>query len=190
MSMNNKTTIHSLAGYCNEKVLWKLLVDLSSEVLIGISEDRKVLMPDIVIIDGDDFHIDLENIKKQETEFYPPEGIKNYGEAGYVWSLGALVCYASSGHFVFGGRGGAYQHSNPKVELPTLRKEHSALSAIVKRCLCHSPSQRINLKELHTLALKGLDSNNQASRMKRLNNSNESNNSPGYSEDIWPEKMG
>ena len=182
-------TIQSIAGYCNEKALWKLLVNLSTEMLQDNSKDWKVLMPGMVTVDGEDFRMENETCQNATTEFYPPEGIENYGESGFVWSLGALVCYASSGHYVFGGRGGAYQRSHPKVKLPTLKKEHSTLSTIVKRCLCYSPSQRISLKELHTIAVKGLDSNEQACRIKRICEPDETSISPNCPDDTWPEKM-
>lgn len=183
-------TIQSIAGYCNEKALWKLLVNLSTEMLQDNSNDWMVLMPDLVTVDGEEFRMEDKTPQNPVTEFYPPEGIENYGEAGFVWSLGALVCYASSGHYVFGGRGGIYQRSHPKVELPTLKKEHSALTATVKRCLCYFPSQRISLRELHTIAVKGLNSNEQTSRIKRICESDGASFSPKCPDDTWPEKMG
>ena len=183
-------TIHSIAGFCNERTLWKLLVDLSSKLLDDSSNARKVVTPEMVIIDGEDFRLNNENSQDQSTEFYPPEGIENSGSEGQVWSLAALVCYASSGHYVFGGRGGSYQQSHPQVELPTLKKEHSGLTALVKRSLCYSPSQRISLDDLHTAAVKGLESNVQMSRVKRANESSEETPSSGTMDNIWPDKMG
>lgn len=185
----NKNTIHSIAGYCSEKALWKLLVDLITDALRNVSESWIVLTPDHVIVDGEEFYIDSNTSSEPLTEFIPPEGIENYGESGYVWSLGALVCYASSGHYIFGGRGGAYQHSKPKVELPALRKEHSNLDAIVKRCLCYSPSQRISLNELLELANKGLESNNQKTRVKQSKELEKTNMPSLTTNESWPEKM-
>lgn len=183
-------SIHSIAGFCNEKALWKLLVDLSSKLLDEPSNTRKVITPEMVIIDGEDFRLKNENSQNQSTEFYPPEGIENSGSEGLVWSLAALVCYASSGHYVFGGRGGSYQRSHPKVELPTLKKEHSALAALVKKSLCYTPSQRISLSNLHSAAVKGLESNEQTSRVKRMNESSEVTSSTDMMDDAWPDKMG
>lgn len=181
-------TIHSIAGYCSEKALWKLLVDLSSEISESDYDDWKILMPDSVTLDGENFCIEKKSSSNPTIEFYPPEGIENFGESGFVWSLGAMVCYASSGHYVFGGRGGVYQRSHPLVELPTLKKEHFALSTIVKRCLCYSPSQRISLKELHAFAVKGLETNVQKIRTKNFNEPKGiiSSVSPN---DTWPEQM-
>lgn len=182
--------IHSIAGFCNEKALWKMLVDLSSQLLDEPSKTCKVITPEMVIIDGEDFRLNDETTQDQSTEFYPPEGIENSGSEGLVWSLAALVCYASSGHYVFGGRGGSYQRSHPKVELPTLKKEHSGLAALVKWSLCYTPSQRISLSDLHATAVKGLESNAQMSRVKRVNESSEDTSSSDMMNDTWPEKMG
>ena len=182
-------TIHSIAGYCNEKALWKLLVDLSSDILDKTSKTRKVIMPEMVIVDGEDFRLTDEMPQNTSTEFLPPEGIGESGSEGLVWSLAALVCYASSGHYVFGGRGGSYQRSHPKVELPTLKKEHSGVATLVKRGLCYTPSQRISLGELHAAAVKGLESNVQMSRVKRINESSERNALSVVVDDAWPDKM-
>ena len=188
--MTKEMTIHSIAGYCSEKALWKLLVDLITDALSNESERWRVLTPDHVIVDGEDFHVDSHISSEPLTEFIPPEGIENCGESGYIWSLGALVCYASSGHYIFGGRGGAYQRNKPQVELPTLRKEHSNLDVIIKRCLCYTSSQRITLNELLELAQKGLESNNQKNRVKQSKGSEMANVSSSYNtNESWPEKM-
>ena len=185
----NNNTIHSIAGYCSEKALWKLLVDLITNAISNKSEIGRVLTPDRVIVDGDGFCVDSNISSEPLTEFIPPEGIENYGESGFIWSLGALVCYASSGHYLFGGRGGAYQRNKPKVELPALRKEHSPLDALVKRCLCYSPSQRITLNELLEHANKGLESNNLKNRVKQSKESGKANMPSLTTNESWPEKM-
>ena len=183
-------TVHSIAGYCSEKALWKLLVDLITDAHSNESGSWRVLTPDHVIVDGEGFCIDSNISSKPLTEFIPPEGIENYGELGFIWSLGALICYASSGHYIFGGRGGAYQRNKPKVELPALRKEHSNLDVIIKRCLCYSPLQRITLNELFELANKGLESNNQKTRAKQSKDSRKASDSLSLStNELWPEKM-
>lgn len=188
MSMTN-STIHSIAGYCNERALWKLLVDLSADNTKDGVKEWKVLMPGLVIVDGEDFRIGEISSSNPDPEFFPPEGVDNYGESGFVWSLGALICYASSGHYVFGGQGGVYQRSHPQVELPTLKKEFSALSPVVKRCLCYTPSQRVSIKELHTIAIKGLDTNEKKGRVKRAKELSGTIIPSDSQDDIWPEKM-
>lgn len=181
-------TIRSIAGFCNEYTLWKMLLNICSEILIS-TDKVKMLTPDMIIIDGDNFRISDAEVHTLIPEFFPPEGMDQPTETGLVWVLGALVCYASSGHYVFGGRGGMYQRSNPNVELPTLKKEHSALSALVKSCLCFSPSQRINLEELKTAAQKGLESIKRMKRPKRMEKPILLDETNEYVDDVWPEKM-
>lgn len=187
--MTDKMTIHSIAGYCNEKTLWKLLVDLSSAMLKDEPIKWKVLMPNVVMIDGEDFCIEDGEYQNMAEEFYPPEGIENYGESGFVWSVGALICYASSGHFVFGGRGGTYQQSHPSVELPTLRREHSNMTPLVQRCLCYTPSQRISLKELYAWAIKGTEIAKNKKRVIKTPIMNDLKKQDGVTDDVWPETM-
>lgn len=182
-------TLSSIAGFCNEKALWKLLVDLISEQMGNNPPKWIIPTPTTVLVDGDDFRFETNGLQEMTSEFYPPEGIMNYGESGFVWSLGALVCYTSSGHYVFGGRGGSYQRSRPDVELPSLRKEHSSLTPIVRRCLCYAPSQRVSLDELRDLAVKGLKSNTQMNRVKLSKESGVSKESSEYTDSIWPEEM-
>ena len=181
--------LHAIAGFCSEEALWKMLRDMTSALLDHPDGERAVLMPEKVIVDGDRFLISKESTQHPATEFYPPEGIKDYGDAGTVWSLGALICYASSGHYVFGGRGGAYQQSNPKAELPTLRKEHSALTAVIKQCLCYSPSQRISLSALHTAAVEGCQQSKQRARVLSNTKKKGGNGCPDSEDDGWPERM-
>jgi len=184
--MNKRITIRHIAGYCVESALWKIILDLSWELQNNKMKLWKVLTPDTVIVDGKKFYI-IDAEENPEMEFCPPEGTDNLAEAGVVWSLGALVCYASSGHYIFGGRGGIYQHANPNIELPVLRKEHSDLTPIIQRCLCYSPSQRINLKNLHNLAFLGLESCKKKERVRIINKV--VNATYSISDDVWPEEM-
>ncbi len=179
-----------MAGYCSEHALWKMLVDLSSEAIADVNK-AKFLTPDMVLVDGENFRVADNKDDMPTSEFFPPEGADQLTEAGIVWMLGALICYASSGHYVFGGRGGSYQSSNPGVELPRLKKEHSALTDLVRRCLCYSPLQRISLRDLQTAAMKGLGSNEQTGRLKQSKKSDSSDDdSTTYTGNVWPEKMG
>lgn len=187
--MTEQMTIRAVAGYCHTKALWTLLVDLSAEWLGDTPKTWQLIMPDMVLVDGENFRIDANEQQQPTIEFYPPEGIGNLGEAGVIWSIGAIICFASSGHYLFGGRGGAYQHRHPQIELPTLRKEHADLDAVVKRCLCYSPSQRISMRELHGLAIKGLETNRQKSRLQRQESFGDMNVMPMDADDAWPEKM-
>ena len=181
--------LHAIAGFCSEEALWKMLKDMTSALLDQPDGKRAVLMPEKVIVDGDRFLLSKEATQHPATEFYPPEGIKDSGDAGIVWSLGALTCYASSGHYVFGGRGGVYQQSNPKTELPTLRKEHSALTAVIRQCLCYSPSQRISLRALHAAAVAGCQQSEQRARVLLATEKRDGGGCPDVEDDGWPERM-
>ena len=184
--MTDKTTIRSIAGYSNEQALWTLLADMTATTA-GQSGQWIVPSPETVIVDGDHFLLDATH--EPTAEFFPPEGISPFEEQGFVWSLGALVCYASSGHYVFGGHGGTYQKRHPKTALPTLRKEHSALTAVVKRCLCYTPAQRISVCELHDIAVDSLTRNTQKSRVKRIVPTGAESSQSAYADDVWPETM-
>lgn len=182
-------TIRAIAGYCFESILWKMVLDLSKDLYVHTPRVWRVLTPDIVTIDGEDFHITDNDVSEQAKEFFPPEGIEDLDEAGVVWSLGALVCYASSGHYIFGGRGGIYQCNHPRVELPSLRKVHSSLTPIIQRCLCYSPSQRISLKELHDLSTRGFDSCEKKARIRIEQPIIGTIITSSIPDDTWPEKM-
>ena len=145
-------TLKSIAGYCIEEALWKFVIDIVSEI-----QEKKFVLggidPDMVVIENEDFHIQpKENVM---PSFCAPEGKPS--EAAMVWSLGALLCYASSGHLIFGGSGSLYQSKHPAVKLPVLQKKHSSLTPFVQCCLTFSPEKRITLDELVIEARNGLE---------------------------------
>ena len=147
-----KMTLKSIAGYCIEEALWKFVIDITVEI-----QEKKFVLggidPDMVVIENEDFHIlPKENVI---PSFCAPEGKSS--EAAMVWSLGALLCYASSGHLIFGGSGGLYQSKHPDVKLPSLQKKHNSLTPLMQRCLVFSPEKRISMDELVIEARKGLE---------------------------------
>ena len=83
--MNNKLSVHSIAGFCNEKAIWKMVADLSSNVLAEQLKTWIVINPGIVLVDGENFRIDANIHEADIVAFYPPEGTEKYGEEGYVW---------------------------------------------------------------------------------------------------------
>lgn len=181
-------TLRSIAGYCFESALWKFIVDICDDIQEEKTTTWNILTPDTVFIEENCFHISKEGFCNVD-EFSPPEGNINLEEASTIWSIGAMVCYLSSGHLIFGGQGGAYQKKHPNVSLPVLRKEHSALTPIVQRCLCYSPSQRIRLKDLSKQAANGLE-NSEKQLRKEIFKPIEVNNNNKTANDIWPDKMG
>lgn len=179
-----RLTLKSIAGYCIEEALWKLAIDIASE-----SQVKKCYMagidPDMVVIDNDEFHlVPKDNVM---PEFCAPEG--HASETATVWSLGALLCYASSGHLIFGGSGSLYQVKHPDVKLPTLQKKHASLTPLVQHCLVYSPEKRISLDELVIEARKGMELCKKRTRSKS-NVKNEKEHPVTTSlDERWPEEM-
>lgn len=177
-------TLKSIAGYCIEEALWKFVIDIASE----IQEKGLVLggiAPDMVFIENEDFHI----LPKDDIipSFCAPEG--KSGEAAMVWSLGALLCYASSGHLIFGGSGSLYQRKHPSVKLPVLQKKHSSLTPLVQQCLTFMPEKRISLNELVIEARKGLELCKKRVRRKSDVKVEEEHPMVSNLDERWPEEM-
>lgn len=183
--MNNKSlTLKSIAGYCIEEALWKLVVDIVQEIqengfrMGGID-------PDMVIIENEDFHVVYKG--KVLPSFCAPE--EETGEAAMVWSIGALLCYASSGHPIFGGSGSLYQKKHPSVKLPVLQKKHSALTPLVQHCLAYSPQDRINLNDMVIEAKNGLELCKKKARSKSEANVGQKRPVTSHIDERWPEEM-
>lgn len=179
-----KLTLKSIAGYCFEEALWKFLIDIASEIL-----EKKLVWegidPEMVVIENEDFR--LEGISDAIPSFCAPE--KKANEAAMVWSLGALLCYASSGHLIFGGRGSLYQAKHPLVKLPLLQKKHSSLTLLVQRCLAYSPEKRISLNELVIEARNGLELCKKRVRSKSNAAIKPERTATSSIDERWPEKM-
>ena len=177
-------TLKSIAGYCIEEALWKFVVDIASE----IQEKGLVLggiAPDMVFIENKDFHI----LPKDDVipSFCAPEGKPS--EAAMVWALGALLCYASSGHMIFGGNGSLYQRKHPSVKLPVLQKKHSSLTPLVQQCLTFMPEKRISLNELVIEARIGLELCKKGIRSKSNAEAKPKQAATSSIDERWPEEM-
>ena len=184
--MNRSITLRDIAGYCPEEAIWKMITDLGQ----SIKDDNNCpVSPDGVIIDGMTFLTD-EQVEKQ-NHFQAPECSDGAtgGQAQQVWALGALIYYASSGRTLFGGHGGAYQKNHPNVLLPSLRKSHDSLTAVMQQCLQHEPSSRIGIDKLIDEARKGLETCRKAqrSRSKTAKAIVPTNNK--QKRENWPEEM-
>lgn len=179
-----RMTLKSIAGYCIEEALWKLVIDIVAEI-----QEKKLVLwgidPNMVVIENDDFH--LVSKEKVMPSFCAPEGMSS--EAAMAWALGALICYASSGHLIFGGNGSSYQNKHPDVKLPSLQKRHSSLTPLVQRCLVYLPEKRISLEELVIEARKGLELCKKRGRSK--SNVKVEKDRPLISsiDERWPEEM-
>lgn len=177
-------TLKSIAGYCIEEALWKFVIDITAEV-----QEKKFVLggidPNMIVIENEDFHIlPKENVK---PSFCAPEGESS--EAAMVWSLGALLCYASSGHLIFGGSGSLYQRKHPDVKLPALQKRHSPLTPLMQRCLVFSPEKRIRIDEVVIEARKGLELCKKRVRSKFDVKVEEMRPMVSSLDERWPEEM-
>ena len=179
-----RLTLKSIAGYCIEEALWKLAIDIVSEI-----QEKELALggidPDMVVIENEDFHLLIKD--DAMPSFCAPEG--RLSESAMVWSLGALLCYASSGHLIFGGSGSLYQGKHPDVKLPVLQKKHSSLTPIVQRCLANSPEKRISLDELVIEARKGLELCKKRTRSKSNVKVEKEHPVTTSLDERWPEEM-
>ena len=179
-----RLTLKSIAGYCIEEALWKFVIDIVAEiqekglVLAGID-------PDMIVIENEDFHlVHKDNIM---PSFCAPE--EEHSEAAIVWALGALLCYASSGHLIFGGSGSLYQKKHPSVKLPVLQKKHNSLTPLVQHCLVYEPKNRISLNDMVIEAKNGLELCKKRARRKSNIKVEKEHLAISSLDERWPEEM-
>lgn len=182
--MNDKIRLRDIAGFCPEEAIWKMMADLSTSM-----EDGKMAFPpnpDNILVDSDTFLPDI-NVGGEEVFLAPEqEGQKTTTEQG-VWALGATAYFMATGHVLFGGYGGKYQLLHPHVALPNMPKAFQALTPVLHRCIASNPSERIGIKELATLAQKGLDACRLRKRTAKKKNPLTETETGHH--DGWPEEM-
>ncbi len=185
--MNEKMTIRDIAGFCPEEAVWKMMADVSGYLLQDSA--GYVLTPDSIMIDGKMFLV--ERGHDILNEFMAPEqnDEQQLNTAQMVWSLGAVGYYMATGHILFGGHGGYYQKKHPLVALPALPKGMQTLTAVLQKCLCYAPADRINIKALNELSLKGLNTCERQQRNRSSQVVNEEEKKVKNSGEKWPEKM-
>lgn len=184
--MNKHITLRDIAGYCPEEAIWRMAADLGS----GIKDNNQCpKSPDEVIVDDLSFLIGEKT--DEQPEFMPPEcsDMASFGQMQQVWTLGALIYYASSGRTLFGGHGGAYQKDHPNVLLPSLQKSHQSLTALMQQCLQHDPSSRIGINKLVEEAHKGLENCKRTPRCRCKTGQEVAPKSDHRRKENWPEEM-
>ena len=186
--MSKRITIRDIAGFCPEEAIWKMIADISNSLLSG--DYCNCLTPDSIIVDRDSFIIN--NKQDNVSEFLAPEQKKDESpnEKELIWSLGAIIFFAATGHVIFGGYGCKYQKEHPTVPLPVLPKGLQSLTSVTHKCLLFNPNKRIEMKELNNLARKELLGCCKQ-RLKRVDPIKEkkiirTNNNIG---EKWPEEM-
>lgn len=185
--MSERMTIRDIAGFCPEEAVWKMMADIS-EYLLKDHADC-LLSPGSIMIDGDLFLVATG--QERVNEFTAPELTDNQkaDEKGLVWSLGAIVYYLATGHIIFGGHGSCYQRGHPNVSLPILPKSLQALTPVIQRCLCYSPDERICMKELNDLSVKGLSFCKKQQRQKTVVKERKQETIVNCCGEKWPEEM-
>lgn len=183
--MTDKIRLRDIAGYCPEEAIWKMLAELSR--LLDDDIGKHSPNPDSILVVGDSFVVDTGVVA--EEEFLAPEHHEGQAVTAEqaVWALGATAYYMATGHAMFGGYGGKYQHLHPRVTLPNMPKAFHALTPVFHKCVSSQPTERINLRELANLADKGFET---CSRKQREAKKKEPFTETGTSHhDRWPEEM-
>ena len=185
--MNEKITLRDIAGFCPEEAVWKMLADISG----GLLQDSAgyVLTPDSIVIDGKMFL--MEKGHNILNEFLAPEqNVEQQPDtAQMVWALGAVAYYTTVGHVLFGGHGGSYQKEHPLVALPVLPKGLDALTSVLQKCLCYAPADRVSIRALNELSLRGLETCEKRQRIRSVQKVNEKDKEVINTGEKWPEKM-
>jgi len=185
--MSIKITVRDIAGLCPEKAIWKMMADVSTLLLEGNVIYN--ISPDTVTIDGDMFIVEAgQGVQK---EYVAPESIEGDKPdmKQIIWSLGAVIYFAATGHVIFGGHGSYYQKENPSVSLPVLPKNLQKLTAVLHKCICCNPEERISMIELKEVALKGLASCEKRQRIKSDLANIMTGNKDIRNGEKWPEEM-
>ena len=186
--MSEKIPVSELAGHCNEATAWRILEEVSHQLM---ESKQLIVNPSIINID-EDGHFALEAAQEQQSGFDPHEVDANSRtEAGTVWSIGATLFYIVMGGCVMNGKGGEGQSATSK--LPYIRSEWPEMSELVQRCLQFEPANRPTLQEIYDKALQNFkrcqDDIRRGPKIKST--SSTSNELEAKENDLifWPESM-
>lgn len=147
---NEKYTAADLAGHCNELTAWRILKEVSEEM---VSQKAMNVSPFHIAINGDGSFSLLQPESTDLNGFEAPETvIGNATEASSVWSLAASLFFVVMGCQVMNGKGGLGQNEQSKV--PYMRSELPQLSELVQRCLHFRPENRPSMQKVHDVAAK------------------------------------
>lgn len=188
--MDEKYYAAELAGYCNRMTAWKIIKDVSEELLAGkavaVSPFR------IEIKENGGFAL----VKKDEPfaidGFVAPEITdNNITEASQVWALAASVFYIVMGCQIMNGKGGRGQLESSKI--PYMRSEMPQLSELIQKCLNYHPELRPSLEKVHETALEQMaQCDDTVRRGPKFNKKNNPADSQDVQKDdiaFWPETM-
>ena len=186
--MDERYYAAELAGYCNRMTAWKIIKDVSEELLAGkavaVSPFR------IEIKENGGFAL----VKKDEPfaldGFVAPEITDgNITEASQVWALAASVFYIVMGCQIMNGKGGRGQLESSRI--PYMRSEMPQLSELIQKCLNYHPELRPSLEKVHETACEELaqcdDTVRRGPKFNKKNNPNEVSEKEKDDIAFWPE---
>lgn len=186
--MSERTHLSELAGFCNEPTAWRILKDVSQQL---IEHDPCIVTPSLIEIAGDG-HFALTPSDAHQLGYDAPNAqADTLTEADAVWSLGATIFFIVMGRQVMNGKGGKGQTAVSK--LPYMRSEWPEMSELVKRCLQYEPMLRPSLQEVFDTA-EQQDKRSQADikrgpKFKKATPNSDPGNGLDSSLAFWPENM-
>ena len=146
-------TIHAsdFAGHCTEVTAWRILRDISHELLSR--KGGNIIRPSLIKAEAnEDFTLEEHAADTTVDGFDAPE-VERTGRTteGDVWSLGASVFSVMRGCQVMNGKGGRRQTSLSRV--PYLKNSLPDLSELIRQCLQYRPDQRPSMKTINETAI-------------------------------------
>lgn len=187
--MSEKTYITELAGHCNEATAWRVLKEMSQQL---IDSGQHVVDPSSIAIDDDGRFVLDHNPVPQPGFEAPQSNATEHTEADTVWSLGATLFYIVMGRQVMNGKGGKGQTAASK--LPYMRSEWPEMSELIKQCLQYEPALRPSLHDVLEKANRQnercLADIRRGPKFKETT-SPDSDTAEGHNDDLafWPETM-
>jgi len=185
--MDEMLSAVELAGHCNELTAWRILKEVSGDLLSNVT--ATVTPAHIEIKDNGGFALSSQGDIVMEG-FVAPEAIKGERtEASTVWSLAASLFYLVMGCQVLNGKGGAAQQESSR--LPYMRSTLPKLSELIQHCLNYHPEQRPTLQEINKLAAQQFDLCAEAVKKgpKFKEQPLGTQHQDGLASSFWPESM-
>ena len=180
----DQLTLKDVAGYCTERMVWKLLLGLADGWTPGNLER---ITPAMVTATDTDLTLDKQLPAGDEARAFMPPEHNGDPQAAEVWTAGALAHYALTGMQVFEGRGGETQTAATPVPRIAGSRAGRQLSTLVCRCLSYNPTDRPAMHDIVHKAQEALAA--KPTPPKRL----VSKTGRTYETSLvkfWPEEMG
>lgn len=146
--MDEKLYALEMAGQCNELTAWRILKDVSADMLVA---NATQVSPSLIEIKEDGSFALASSSGTEMKGFEAPETLQGTTAPNSgVWSLAASLFYIVMGCQVMNGKGGSAQHESSR--LPFMRSTWPKLSELIQHCLHYQPEKRPSLQEVNTMA--------------------------------------